>query len=319
MSGRPLKVSKLMSHVPIRVSTLRGDQPIEFDAYVKINDKHILFLRRGDSFEGARLSRLKEKKLKKMFILQDDEHNYRKYLERNIENAFDPKSGKPIETRTEIVQGATQARAEDVLENADNVDVYNDAKAGASKFVEFLNRENQALHQILTMENLDQNIAQHGVTVSSLAITLASRLGLKDSKQNQLLSLGALLHDYEHFHQPLNIARPLDQFTPEELELYKQHPINGSRRLQDKKHFDQSVLKIIAQHEEFIDGKGFPQGLPENKLDILSIIVASANKLDRLLSFEKVPRSEIPKQLMMRYTGCHPLEHLQILSEIIKG
>lgn len=307
-----------MNYVPIRVTTLRGDQPIDFDAFVKVNEKHILYLRKGDSFEGVRLKRLKDKKLKKMFILEDAEDSYRKYLEKNMENAFDPNSGKSLEVRSEIVQGATQARSEDLMENSDSVEVYNDTKAGALKFAEFLTREGQALGHILSMENLDQNIAQHGVTVSSIAVSIANRLGINDSKQIQLLSLGALLHDFEHFHVPIDVARPVEKFNPEELAIYKQHPINGSRRLQDKKHFDQAVLNIITQHEEFINGRGFPQGVLENKLDLLSIIVGSANKLDRLLSFEKLPKAEIPRQLMLKYTGCHPLEHLKILGELVK-
>ena len=52
-----------MDYVSIRVSTLRGDQKIDFNAYIKINEKMVLYLRRGDSFEGERLLRLKEKKL----------------------------------------------------------------------------------------------------------------------------------------------------------------------------------------------------------------------------------------------------------------
>lgn len=308
-----------MAHVPIRVSTLRGDQPIDFDAFVKINDKHILFLRKGDSFEGSRLTRLKEKKVKKMFILAQDENNYRKYLEHNMESALDAKSGKSIETRSEIVQGATQARSEEVMENAGNVEVYNEAKEGVLKFVEFLNQEDKALGHILNMENMDQNIAQHGVTVSSIAISIANKLGIKDPKQTQLLSLGALLHDFEHFHVPMNIARSLEAFSSEELALYRQHPMNGSRRLQDKKHFDQVVLNIISQHEECVNGQGFPQGISEAKIDPLAIIVGSANKLDRLLSFEKIPRSEIGKALMVRYAGFHPLEHLKIMTALLKS
>ncbi len=307
-----------MEHVPIRVSTLRGDQPIEFDAFIKINGRHILFLRKGDSFEGLRLNRLKEKKLKKMFILPQDEVNYRRYLERNLENAFDAKLKKSIEIRSEIVQGTIQARTEDVFENADNVDIYLDAKVVALKFADFLNREHKALGLILNMENGEHSIAQHGVAVSATAITIAARLGISDSKQVQLLALGGLLHDFEHFHQPTDMARPMGAFTPEEMQLYRQHPANGSQRLQDKQHFDQTILKIIAQHEEFMDGKGFPGGLPENKLDPMAIIVGSANKLDRLLSFEKVPKAEIPKQLIVQYTGRHPLEHLKIMSDIMK-
>ena len=57
-------------YVPIRVSTLRGNLKIPFDAYVSVASKHILFCRKGDSFGGDRLDRLKKKKLKIMFILQ---------------------------------------------------------------------------------------------------------------------------------------------------------------------------------------------------------------------------------------------------------
>jgi len=306
-----------MSHVPIRVSTLRGDQPIDFDAFVKINDKYILYCRKGDSFEGARLSRLKEKKLKRIFIVEKEENNYRQYLDRNIQMALDPSSGKPLDTRVEIMQGATQAKTESVIENADDVQSYNEAKDGALQFADFLLKEDKALGHILNMKNLDSNIAQHGVTVSSLAISLAARLGIKDKKQTQLLSLGALLHDFEHFHSKIEVAKPLDKMTPEELKVYREHPINGSRRLQEKRHFDQTVLNIISQHEEFIDGKGFPQGLTESKTDPLAVIVASANKVDRLLTFEGVHRNEIGKNLMIRYTGAHPLEHLKHLGDII--
>ncbi len=306
-----------MAHIPVRVSTLRGDQKIDFDAYVKINDKHVLFLRRGDSFEGLRLKRLKDKKLKKMFILDQDEESYRKYLSQNIEKAFDPKSNNPIETRTDIVQGATQAKTEEVLEQADNAVVYEEAKEGAKRFAEFLFQEERAVSLILNMDNVDQSIAQHGVAVSSIALAIASKLGIKEPRQVQILSLGALLHDYWHFHQSLNIARPLDQFSPEELAIYKQHPVNGARQLQDKKHFDQGVLQIITQHEECANGQGFPQNLMESKIDPLALIVSSANKFDRLLTFEKVPKSDIPKQLMLRYTGAQPLEHLKIMGSIL--
>jgi putative nucleotidyltransferase with HDIG domain len=306
-----------MSYVPIRVSTLRGDQPIEFDAYVKINDKYILYLRRGDSFEGVRLTRLREKNLKKMFIIETDEKNYLHYLEQNVSTALDKTSAKTMENRAEIVQGTTQTAAEEFMENPNNLAAYSAAKDGALQFAEFLQREDKAIYHILKMENLDNNVAHHGVAVSSLAVSLAARLGIKDSKQMQLLSLGALLHDYEHFHSAINIAQPMSNLNPQEMAIYKEHPIFGAKRLQNKVHIDPAVINIISQHEEYIDGKGFPMGLSEAQMDPLAVIVGSANKVDRLLSFEKVPKGEVGKKLMMRYTGCHPLEHLKNLSEIL--
>jgi hypothetical protein len=83
-----------------RVCTLRGDQQINFDAFVQVAGKQILYLRKGDSFEGERLKRLKAKKLRKMYIRVEDEDAYRKYMAQNIEMAYDKTQAKLC--RTEV-------------------------------------------------------------------------------------------------------------------------------------------------------------------------------------------------------------------------
>ena len=105
---------------------------------------------------------------------------------------------------------------------------------------------------------------------------------------------------------------------PKEIyDLWTKHPSAGAEKIQDKGHFDQSVLNIMNQHEEKIDGSG-PLKMSENKQDPLATIVASANVVDRLIAFEKMSRSEAAKNLILNYLGQHPLQHLQILSEMIK-
>lgn len=306
-----------MSFVPIRVSTLRGDLKIEFDTYVKINDKHILYLRRGDSFEGPRLQRLKEKKLKKMFIRDEDEGNYRSYLSQNIDTAYEGGSNKSLATRCEIIQGAQQANAEAVMEIPDDIEAYTIAKDDSARFVKFLTTEDKALGHILAQENLDKNIAHHGVTVATLATGIAKKLGRFDMKQMQMLSLGSLIHDIEHFYSAVDIARSRLKLTPEELTYYESHPTEGARRLSEKKHIDSQVIKIISQHEEYIDGSGFPVGLKESQMDGLAIVASTANALDRLMTFEGVPKKDAVKTLTIKHVGCHPLEHIQILGDLI--
>lgn len=306
-----------MSFVPIRVSTLRGDQKIEFDAYVRINDKQILYLRKGDSFEGQRLKRLKEKKLKKMYIMANDEDSYRNYLSRNIEMAYDSGSNKSIETRAQIIQGSQQSNAEAIIENPENPEEYNRAKNESERFVHFLTNEDQALAQILAVENLDKNIAHHGVTVASLATTVAQKMGGFDAKQMQLLNLGALLHDIEHFYSHFDVARAVETFNQDESRIYRLHPADGARRVIEKKHIDQLVIQIIAHHEEHIDGSGFPQGLSENQVDPLVTIVSSANAFDRLMTFEGRTRKEAVKALTIKHVGSYPLLHIQALGDAI--
>lgn len=307
-----------MEYVSIRVSTLRGDQKIDFNAYIKINDKMVLYLRKGDSFEGERLSRLKTKKLRKMFINPDEENFYRNYLQKNIEQAYDNKSGKDIQTRAEVIQGAQQANTEEVFENPDNVQNYNDAKDAAGKYVEFLLSNSLAVRSILSMSNEEQSLSHHGVTVATYSVALAEKLGLKDDKKTQLLTLGALLHDFGHHDSNIALNRPLAHFSKEELAKYQEHASEGAKKVQTKKHFDLNVINIINQHEERIDGSG-PLKLLEKDQDPLAVIVASANAVDRIVTYEGVPRNEAGKKMMMDQVGTHPLNHMQLLGDILKA
>lgn len=306
-----------MEYLPFRVSTLRGDQKIDFNAYVKVNDKMVLYVRKGDSFEGTRLTRLKEKKLKKMFLKAEDEPTYLKYLERNIEMAYDKNSGKTIENRSEIIQGQQQSNAEEVFEDADNVEAYKSTRDAAEKFVNFLQSEDQAFASMMSISNVDSNIAHHGVTVSTLATMLAKQLNITDPKLTHMIALGSLLHDFDHFHNGLNISRPISSFTPEELVKYKNHPRAGAEAVKEKKHFDPTVIKIIMQHEEIIDGSGFPLGLREKDLEPAVILVGVCNALDRIITFEGTDKKAAHKKLMISKVGAYPLGYLKALGEVM--
>lgn len=306
-----------MSYHPIRVNTLRGDQKIDFDAYIKINDKYILYLRRGDSFEGDRLQRLKAKKLKKMFILPDDEANYRTYVQKNLEIAYDDNSGKDLQTRAEIIHGQQATNAEEVFDNPDQA-TYQNAKDGVSRYIGFLSKNDRALGSIFSIENNDRSVSHHGVNVATLSVALAQKLQVTDQNKLQLLALGALLHDFGHQESGLEIARPLKDLSPEEMQTYLKHPEAGSVELLDKQHFDQLVLNIVAQHEECSDGSGFPKGFRERDMDPLVVMVASANAFDRLMTLEGLSPKDAGKHIMMERVGKHPLQHIQILSAALK-
>src|SRR6185312_16007309 len=88
------------SYSPIRVSTLRGDEKIPFNTYVKVAGKYILLGREGDSFEGARLERLKSKKIARMYVPVSQRAVYDSYIRSNLDIAYEGSKNKSIEIRT---------------------------------------------------------------------------------------------------------------------------------------------------------------------------------------------------------------------------
>lgn len=307
-----------MDYVPVRVSTLRGDQQTEFDLYIHLRERYVLYVRRGDSFEGDRLNRLKEKKLRKMYIASEDESNYRKYIETNLNEAYDNSSTKNIADRASIAQGHQQSNAEEVMENPEDAAAYAQAKSGAEKYVDFLTTNNDALKSVLDIENSDKDVGHHGVTVGTLAVAMAEKIGINDAQQKQLLTLGCILHDMGHLHHPVEFRKPLADMSPEDMEKYKEHPKIGADIVKDKQHFDQQVIQIIMQHEELLDGSGFPQGLRDKKIDTMALLCGVANSYDRLVTFEGVPAGDAIKQLMIDKVGRYPLEYLNALKKVLK-
>ncbi len=303
----------------IRISTLRGDIKIPFDVHIKVAEKMILYCRRGDSFEGDRLERLKAKKLKALFIKKSDEIPYKQYLEESIDTAYNAATGKSLYLRAEVIQGFQQAAAEEFMENPLDNFAYDHVKSSVQRFIAFIEKEKGAVAAFLAIPNSDRSITHHGVNVAALSTAMAQAEDIKDPKTIALMALGALLHDTEHFYSGFDVSGNPSSYSPEALEVYKKHPLEGAHRLQGSKFLDQLVLKIIMQHEEHIDGGGFPQGLLEKAMDPMVLIVGTANAYDRLVSFENIEPRAALKSLLIDKLGAFPLKQLQTLQEILKS
>jgi len=280
--------------------------------------KHILYCRQGDSFEGQRLNRLKEKKIKQLYISLNNEPDYRTYLSRNLDIAYKASAGKPMPLRSQIIEGLQQASTEDLMDNLTSKTHYEMFKDDTTRFVKFVLDENEALRCVLEIQNVDSSVAHHGVNVATLAASLAFHSGVTDPTQLQHLAVGCLLHDLEHAHSGLDVGRPLLELNDSESALYRQHPDAAVARIQGTGFYDQLVLKIIRHHHETINGGGFPDGLKENNLPNLVLIAAVADSYDRLISYEKVTPKDAVKQLLIDRVGLLPLDHIQGLAQLLK-
>ncbi|MCB0391524.1 MAG: HD domain-containing protein [Bdellovibrionales bacterium] len=314
----PLSID--LNFQPIRVSTLRGERPIPFSAYIKIGDRHILYCRNGDSFEGERLERLKAKKLNRLFILEKDRPKYEKYLRENVDEAFDAHSNKDLLSKVLVIQGHQQAIAEEIMENPEDEQFYIMGVNSGQRFSEFIRKNELALKCLLSIKNEDFSISQHGVNVAALALSITEHFQRPELefKRLDLLVLGALIHDIgcQGIDLPLQTSRL--KFSKEELKNYKCHPQLGIERIRSLQHIDGIVLNIIHEHEEFIDGSGFPQKLVERQIDPYAQIVGVANTYDRLINLENKAPSEALKFMIIDSMGLHPLDMMKALQDALK-
>lgn len=125
-----------------------------------------------------------------------------------------------------------------------------------------------------SLSMLGTNPLSHTMDVTLLTILLAKRFHY-DFKDLISLATAALLHDAGQQLLTLPENKHLYEYTPEEYEIYKQHPAEGYRLLDSFKSFSLLEMQTVLQHHERQDGSGFPNGFKGNNLEP----VKSASKI----------------------------------------
>ena len=303
-------------YVPIRISTLRGDLPISFDVFVRVGDRYVAYCRRGTTFEGDRLARLQNKNLKNLHIMSTDQKAYDAYVNASLEAAYQP--GQSLKIRAEVITGFQQAASERFMDNPDDEKSYERVRDSADRFVTFLTDEPFAVGSILSFANVNQSVSHHSVNVATLATAMLLKQFAPTGTPIQLMVLGCLLHDIDHYRTSRDVSLRPQNMTPEQKREYYQHPNRGAQLFTGSPFMDQLVLKIINQHEETMDGSGYPQGLTAKDMDPLVLVASVANAYDRLVSFDAMTPRDALKHLLLDKMGEYALDSLKTLQAVLK-
>ena len=132
------------------------------------------------------------------------------------------------------------------------------------------------------MEMRQDGIAGHSRRVATLARRVSERMKLPERARDDV-HLAAMLHDIGRIGFPDRmLGKPVSTYTPEELTRYRRHPIDGEAALMPLARLH-GVARIVRQHHERHDGKGFPDGLAGEDICLGARIVAAASDYDGLL------------------------------------
>ncbi len=267
--------------VRIHTATLFPDTVLGFDVYLKLADKHILYVRKDDSIDASRLKNLKERKVTRLYIPQAEEPQYKIFLEKGLQALKD--NSVPAPQKSQLLVGQSKAAAEAVFQNPEAKENYTRAQEIVALQVEHLKKNQAALSEMLENDSADNSIYQHSVNVSTIAVGLAHYLGAPDNVC-EVVGTGGLLHDIGKTKLGLDHLDPAIKLTKEQAEALRSHPRAGCEVLLEKKYISKDVLDIILLHEERLDGRGYPAGV--KKLDQIFQVVGLANLYDKMVTIE---------------------------------
>jgi PAS domain S-box-containing protein len=133
-----------------------------------------------------------------------------------------------------------------------------------------------------TVEMKDQYTAGHQPRATQLACAIAAEMELPE-EQIEGIRMATSIHDIGKIIVPAEILNKPGPLTEVQYEMVKMHPRAGYDVLKGI-DFPWPVAQIVLQHQELMDGSGYPQGLSGKQILLEARILTVANVVEAMTS-----------------------------------
>jgi len=135
---------------------------------------------------------------------------------------------------------------------------------------------------VSAMEKRDPYTAGHQRRVAVLASAIAEEMNLSKDLTDGI-RIAAIVHDIGKIYVPAEILSKPGELTEAEMNLIKTHPAAGYEILSTIE-FPWPVADIVLQHQERIDGEGYPKGLKGDEIMLEARILSVADVVEAIAS-----------------------------------
>jgi PAS domain S-box-containing protein/putative nucleotidyltransferase with HDIG domain len=155
----------------------------------------------------------------------------------------------------------------------DNAKAYENVKKAYLKTVQSL---------VSTIEAKDMYTESHSIRVAKYATFIAAELKM-DKNYLEDIWVAGVLHDIGKIGISDSILNKKERLTDEEYQLVKRHPEIAYKILSNI-GLDQGIMNAVRHHHERFDGKGYPDGLSGENINLMAAIISVADAFDAITS-----------------------------------
>jgi putative nucleotidyltransferase with HDIG domain len=147
---------------------------------------------------------------------------------------------------------------------------------------------------VATLDARDRYTAGHSAAVAIYARDIASRLGMPEQEVGKA-HLAGLVHDIGKIGLVPGLLEKPGPLTLDERREMQTHSEIGERILAKVATYTE-IASIVRHHHERVDGGGYPDGLADEEIPILSRIIAVADAYNTMTS-DRPYREAMPSRV----------------------
>jgi hypothetical protein len=147
---------------------------------------------------------------------------------------------------------------------------------------------------IATLDARDRYTAGHSAAVAIYSRDIAERMGLSHETQAHAYLCG-LVHDIGKIGLPPGLLEKPGALTLDERRQMQEHSAIGERILAHVDEYSE-IARVVRHHHERIDGQGYPDGLDDDAIPLVSRIIAVADAYNAMTS-DRPYRDAMPSRV----------------------
>jgi putative nucleotidyltransferase with HDIG domain len=147
---------------------------------------------------------------------------------------------------------------------------------------------------VTTLDARDRYTAGHSAAVAIYARDIAERMGLPEEESSKA-HLAGLVHDIGKIGLSAGVLEKPGALTLDERREMQRHSEIGERILTKVESYAE-IASIVRHHHERVDGGGYPDGLADDEIPLLSRIIAVADAYNAMTS-DRPYRDAMPSRV----------------------
>ena len=223
----------------VKVEDLKGEEVLARDI---LTWDYQIILPKGTTIYKDYIEKLKRLDVTEVYI------NENKELSKDVGILKSEMEESIKETVKDILERHTYQNNEELAELSE----------AADNIIISILEEEQVVEKVFDIKQRSADIYEHSISICSLAILTALKLGVEIRKIHDI-AVGCLLHDIGLRYITADfINKDIESMNNKELVEYKKHPIYGYTSLKNETWISDLSKEIILHHHERLDGSGFP-------------------------------------------------------------
>ena len=285
----------------IKIGEFYSSKAVLFDVFIQLGSgRYVKILHAGDTFSQERIDKYKnEKNVEYLWFKTADRSKYIKYQSHLTEKLVGSQK-VPVEMKARFLKNVTSKYVEEVMSEGLKPQIIEQGKEICEQVYQLVEKDKSLYKLLRSYQDFDPSAVDHAYLITLFSTSIIKQFEWQSQTTIETASMACMFHDIGKMKMPPKLlnTRPGDM-SPEELELYQNHPVIGAEMIDGKNLINNSVKQIVLQHHEYYDGTGFPFKKKGSKILTLANIICLVDDFVHMMIMKKLKPTEALKLILI--------------------